>query len=211
MVVLLLLILLLLCILIRNVCDFDYHVIHVPGNDERSKNIQEMEKVLGQKINIFSGEVGTKHPHLKLKGVHGCYKSHLNLLSKLREHKFAVIFEDDFLIRRDLHHKIKSIIRKLRNKNFDMVYLGNLDNNHGEHFRGDLYKVDKKKLLTGTHAYIVNTSSCQKIISLLKSRMKKAIDLELHDLMCEDLVTAYVVWPYLVNQQPDKLKSTISS
>jgi len=181
-----------------------YYVIHISkGNSERKRNIVCMSKKIGQHINIFEGTVG---------GVSGCYHSHVNLISKLQNREgYSVVLEDDFLPPANFHSKIKKVIERLGDTPFDMVYLGNLDGNHGIHYKDDIYRVDKKRLLTGTHAYIINNRSCKKISILLKKRMKHPVDIEFHNLMKEDLIKGYVLWPSIVFQQPRKLKSTISS
>ena len=129
--------------------NISYNVIHMKNsNQNKYNNILNIEKQINQKINIFDAIVG-KNVNLKnlnifdenikfnfkytFPGEVGCYLSHLLLIKKASlntVNDYTVIFEDDFKINNDnLNEEINKIINKT-NGDFDMIYLGNLNNNH---------------------------------------------------------------------------------
>lgn len=184
-------------------CDIDYHVIHLFHRTDRMKNIREMEKRIGQTLNILQASGPADREGFK-PGEVGCYKSHMRLLDAPRDTKYSVIFEDDFIVHDDFHSKVQKILQDAGD--FDILYLGNLDGNHAERVKGDVYKVDTGRYLTGMHGYIVNNNNTWKITSQLK--YKKPIDLELPDLIKSGHVNGLVVWPSIVSQN-SRLVSSI--
>lgn len=162
-----------------------------------------MEKRIGQPLNIFKASGPVVLDGFK-PGEVGCYKSHMRLLDTPRETKYSVIFEDDFLVHDDdFHSKVQKILQDAGD--FDILYLGNLDGNHAERVKGNVYKVDTERYLTGTHGYIVKNENAWKITSKLK--YKKAIDLELMDLIQSGEVNGLVVWPSIVSQNQNLMSS----
>jgi GR25 family glycosyltransferase involved in LPS biosynthesis len=162
-----------------------------------------MEKLIGQKVNIFKA-IGPSVLEGFKPGEVGCYKSHMNLIGLPKNTKYSVIFEDDFVIQHGFHSKVQKIIQDAGD--FDILYLGNLDGNHSERVKGDVYKVDTSGYLTGMHGYVIKNENAWKIISKLK--YKKVIDIELPELINIGDVDGLVVWPSIVGQD-SKLVSSI--
>jgi len=182
---------------------FDYHVIHLSHRTDRMNHVREMEKRIGHTLKIFKASGPSVLEGWK-PGEVGCYQSHMRILEEPRDTEYSVIFEDDFVVQHGFHTKVQKIIQDAGD--FDILYLGNLDGNHGEHVKGDVYKVNTEKYLTGMHGYVVKNENAWKITSKLE--YKKPIDLELPDLIRTCEVRGLVVWPSIVSQHSG-LKSSI--
>jgi len=182
---------------------FDYHVIHLSHRTDRMNHVREMEKRIGHTLNIFRASGPSVLKGFK-PGEVGCYHSHMRILDEPKDTTYSVIFEDDFVVQPGFHSKVEKIIEDAGD--FDIMYLGNLDGNHAERVNGDVYKVNTEKYLTGMHGYVVKNENTWKITSKLK--YKKAIDLELPDLIKTGDVNGLVVWPSIVSQN-NKLVSSI--
>jgi GR25 family glycosyltransferase involved in LPS biosynthesis len=149
-----------------------------------------------------------------MKGQVGCYLSHYNIYKKIRQDNrlgYTIVFEDDFVIKdENLLNKIKKIIENMNEKeiNFDMLFLGNLKDNHGTQILEDLYYVDKSNNLYGTHAYVVNNKNINKIINKTEN-IDRAIDNKLEDCAKNETLDIVVVYPNLV-EQDGSFRSTIN-
>ena len=205
-------------------------------NPTRLQNIKKQENNIQHLIQIFDGVDGNKltsqdtHELFKSRfldekykdasgtdlRVIGCYLSHLNLLKKIMNDEspefpkkgYTLIFEDDFNILSPA--SFIDDVRALLNKvpEFDLLFLGNLNNNKGEQVIDTIYKIDRSVPLWGTHAYIVNNKNIKKIIYHVQ-RMDRPIDIMYESLGNAGKLNVFVVHPTLVNQQPAELPSTI--
>lgn len=180
----------------------DYHVIHLSHRTDRMNNIHEMENRIGHTINIFKASGPSVLEGFK-PGEVGCYQSHMKLVNTPKTTEYSVIFEDDFVVQPGFHSKVQKIIQDAGD--FDILYLGNLDGNHAERVKGEVYRVNANKYLTGMHGYVVKNENAWKITSKLE--YKKAIDLELPDLIKTGDVNGLVVWPSIVGQNSSLVSS----
>jgi GR25 family glycosyltransferase involved in LPS biosynthesis len=136
-----------------------------------------------------------------MKGQVGCYLSHYNIYKKIRQDNrlgYTIVFEDDFVIKdENLLNKIKKIIENTNKKeiDFDLLFLGNLKDNHGTQIVDNLYYVDKSNNLYGTHAYVVNNKNINKIISKTEN-IDRPIDNKLED--CAKNETLNIEIPYFL-------------
>ena len=113
---------------------------------------------------------------------------------------YTVVFEDDFVIvHPQLHTKIIDIIHKI-DDDFDIVFLGNLNENRDQLLVDDIYNVNKSSALWGTHAYLINNKKSETICNHLLN-MDKAIDNKLYSLITNNTLKVYVMYPTLVNQK----------
>ena len=209
----------------------DMYVITL-GKEERLENIKNQQNKIINKIEIYDAVNGKNLDIDNLKnnnilanqnilsenynhkiGEIGCYLSHLNIYKKIKENNkkgYTIIFEDDFLINSDnFINEVKKGIDILNSKNidFDFLFLGNLNDNHGENIADNLYYIDKNVNLFGTHGYIINNKNIDKIFDNL-NKIVKPIDNAIQDLSYNKIFNTIVIYPNLVNQQ-DQLKSTI--
>ena len=149
----------------------------------------------------------------------GCYMSHLKIYDKIKHNNtvnnnnpYSIIFEDDIdIVSTNFLKEIEVSINFLNNNklDFDVIYLGTLNQNHGESINNqNLYKINKNSELHGTHGMLINNKNIDKLLNLLKP-IKLAIDNEYFELIKSEQINAYVIYPHIVNQQVEKLQSTI--
>ena len=203
----------------------DYYVIHIKSYTSRLNNILENKKKLGYPINIFDGVIGKEvdinnlelfDPNINFNFKYtyineiGCYLSHLMLIKSIlnKNTGYTVVFEDDFIIIDDnLNKSITDIINKMPN-DFDIIVLGNLNNNHDENLIDNIYFIDKKEYLWGTHAYLINNKNAQKIYNKLLN-ITQAIDNKYKQLFDDKELIGLTIYPILVDQQRVTYPSTI--
>ena len=207
--------------------DIDYYVIHLQNSPpERKENILNNQKILGKQINIFDAVNGKELDLNNLQifdkninfnfnyesiGEVGCYLSHLMLYKKIIESKkkYTVIFEDDFIIEDDdIHNKIHKMTNDVND--FDIIYLGNLNNNYDSNNKisENIYKKEKNMPLWGTHALLINNKNINKLYNYIIN-IDKPIDVKLQDLIDETKINGYVHYPILVSQDNIKFSSQI--
>lgn len=213
----------------------DIYVITL-GKKERIDNIKEQEVKINNRITRFNAVNGLKlninnlikknvlDKNYKLSGHKnsnhakreiGCYLSHLNIYKKIKKYNkngYTIIFEDDFLVKSpNLKDDIQKSIDKLNNKNidFDYLYLGSNQINYGEHIIDNLYYVNPKQHLFGTHAYVINNKKIDKIIDNIKI-IKRPIDVAIKDLSNNRIFTTIIMYPNTVIQNKS-FKSTVAN
>lgn len=199
----------------------DYYVIHHRPNLVRAQNIETQTRVLGKPIGIFDAVYGKDLDTTRLtdfdaslnvtyhhdnKNRYGCYLSHLMLVKSRMAaaasdpRGYTVVFEDDFhLLEADLDAKVHDIVRAV-GADADLIYLGNLNDNHGEvvHAETHVYRVHPDQDFWGTHAYIIRNASLPKIHRLLLN-MDTEIDHKYAHLIRSGELVGYVLWPVLVS------------
>jgi GR25 family glycosyltransferase involved in LPS biosynthesis len=181
-----------------------YTVIHLPCAHERIENIITMEKTLSKPINVFEAH-GPEPRETFQPGEVGCYKSHKALMESVSSTPgYTMIFEDDAVFPENLNAIIESVIHYF--PEFDILFMGNLDSNRGTQVVENVFRLDPNRYCTGTQGYIVKNENTKTITSQLK--FKRAIDLEITDLINEGKINGYVFWPPLV-QQNRNLPSSI--
>jgi glycosyl transferase family 25 len=211
--------------------DIKMYVISLK-NEDRMNNIKMQENKINSEIEIFDAVKGWelnaeelfkngiisesyKNPNRYQQGQLGCYMSHLNLLNKIKKENnngYSIIFEDDFNITEDNFLKeVESILVKINNKNldFDLIFLGNQDNNKGEIVIDNIHEIDKNVDLYATHAYVVNNKNIDKIIDKIKF-INNPIDVNYDYLGKNNILKIYVINPRIVYQQTGKLPSAIT-
>jgi len=193
----------------------DYQVIHMSENTDRNENITKMSKYINQNINIFEAVKGKNvnlkklynfdekinfNFYYKTKGEIGCYLSHLMLLKKLKNsnYKYCLILEDDFKIDdTNFHNNIIKLINNIDDE-FDLLFIGNLNNNHGKHYKDNIYFINPNEYMWGTHGYIINISNINKIYNELLN-IDLAIDNKYKKLIDNKILKGFVIYPILVN------------
>ncbi len=214
--------------------DIQSYVIHMSDNKERKKNIDEQIPKLGDiPIEIFEAVKGKELDLTKFKKNEGdldndwivdnkgkrlnevgCYASHRGLMKKIidenKKNGYTLIFEDDFFIEpKNLKDEVYKILDKVPNKDFDILYLGTNSHNHGVKIVDNLYNYDKNTNLYGIHGYLINNKNMEKLYELIK-KIDYPIDVKFKDLADAGKIQIYTVYPDLVNQQFNKIKSTIN-
>lgn len=206
---------------INNQYNIDMYVISLRQN-ERLKNIKIQENKINRKIKIFDAikgdlldvnnliknnileETFSKGPFYRKREV-ACYLSHFNIYNKIKVNNYdgyTIIFEDDFIIMIDnFMEKINKIINNimLKNINFDILFLGNLNNNYGTPIEDIIYTVNTENEFTGCHGYLINNKNIDKIIENTKY-IDRPIDTKLFDLLKMNKLNILVLYPIIVDQ-----------
>ena len=182
-----------------------YRIIHLKGSsNDRLNNITILRRILGKPIKIFDAHGPEFHPNFNTPGLFGNYKSHVKILDSVSDSPgYTVVLEDDVIFSEDFHSKILKIIDM--DIEFDIIYLGNLDRNHGKHVSGNVFQVDPDRLMTGQHAYLVNNKNAKRITKHLQ--YKTNIDLEIPELIKSGEINGLVVYPCMAFQQVRRLPS----
>jgi len=205
----------------ENYSDITYYVIHDRTNQERTKNIEIQEAKLGKPIHIFDAIMGKDLDMNQLsmfdhklqnnkKGqrsnVIGCYLSHFMLIKSLldKPQGYTIIFENDFhILKDDLDAQIQHILHII-DKDFDLLYFGNLNDSHSQLYKENIY--DIKDVITGNHAYLINNRNIQKIYNVLLT-MDEAVDWKYSNSMQKNELKGFAIYPTLVVQ--NGMESTI--
>jgi GR25 family glycosyltransferase involved in LPS biosynthesis len=171
---------------------FDIYVISLRQKN-RLENIEKQQQKIKQPLQIFDAVKGDKldlnkligektlsknadldENEIKKKRQVGCYLSHFNIYKKIKDDNrsgYTIIFEDDFILKiDDLIKTTSEAIEDLKEENidFDILYLGNLKENHGVNIKKNLYYADNDKELYGTYGYLINNKNIDKIIKETK-------------------------------------------
>ena len=187
--------------------------------EDRLKNIAEQQRKIDVDIEIFDAVKGDQlnidklmddgiisrgwenGPSFKKREI-GCYLSHFYIYNKIVANKlpgYTIIFEDDFKIESDnFMDDVKKAINITKGE-FDLLYLGNHNSNHGELYSDNIYNVNKEETLIGTHCYIVNNKHIGKIIQETED-VDMAIDIKLNDLSQKGKLIILVMYPTIVSQ-----------
>ena len=154
-----------------------------------------------------------------LPGQIGCYLSHHKLIEQIMNNKksghnvgeYSVIFEDDVSFEPNLQNQINKIVQDIQvNKiDFDILFLGNVNNNHGEHKVNNIYNLDTRNNCWGAHALLLNNKNLEKIYNINCS-IKHEIDNHYAYSARDKQLNVLVIFPPICNQNWS-LKSTIKN
>ncbi len=159
--------------------------------DLKNLNIIDWENLIKNKKdkNYIFGSTGCKLSHIKI------YEKYINQI-KSEDLDFLIIFEDDFIFRKDIGYPfyyIKEALNELKKNNidWDLIYLNSTNNEFEEKDLKYLKKIKKKTGFT-TSSYLVSIKKISNILNLLKSN-KKEIDV----VFTENLEERYLIIPQL--------------
>jgi GR25 family glycosyltransferase involved in LPS biosynthesis len=155
-----------------------------------------------------------------LSGQIGCYLSHHLLVKQILKQMsiyiknsnnlcYSVIFEDDVnWINLNLHIEIKQIINNLLELgiDWDIVFLGNLNNNHGKQLKGNIFYLNQRINCFGTHALLLNNKNIQKIYSF-NCLIRNEIDSHYKFLIDNNKLKGFVIYPPLCLQNTSLLSN----
>ncbi len=169
-----------------------FYLIHCDEHHDRLINIKKEIKNI-KNLEIFKGYftkynslkpsdqinyLRTYDNNLKLvdwlftqPGQIGCYLSHHMIIKKIYDEQtdfnygYTIILEDDVVFRVDPEVEIEKIIRDIENQkiDFDIVFLGSINNNHYKHIINNIYTLDETKWCWGSHALLINNKNIKKI------------------------------------------------
>jgi GR25 family glycosyltransferase involved in LPS biosynthesis len=123
------------------------------------------------------------------KGEIGCYLSHVHFFKKALESDVPVlVIEDDIKINNDILQKIDTVLKKAP-PDYEILHIGF---SYHESFNVD-YKVERAKLVYGTHGYIINPKNIDETKIAKLFPIKKPIDMTL-----PTIFKSYIVWPRII-------------
>ncbi len=168
-------------------------------------NINNLKKKEGNRDNLFIRDFKRRKNQL------GCYLSHRNIIYKIKTDKnfrdnyeYTIIFEDDLKIDCiNLENEVIKILDLLESKqiyDFDIIFLGNLNNNHGKPIGNNVYELDLNNRLWGTQGYLIKNYNVDKIYNKIL-KMNMPIDNKYELLLKRKELNGYVIYPYLVSQK----------
>lgn len=212
-----------------------YTLIHCNEHEERMNNIEKLQKTLNKDIMLFDGYYTKQNSILKedvqcyLKnhdtnlemreisfwkpGEIGCYLSHHMIIKNIMNSSlngYTVIFEDDVVFKDTLHDDIEKIITHLDilDIEWDVIYLGNITDNHKDNVIDNIYTVDGNNVCTGTHALLVNNKNSEKIYKS-NCNIIHAIDFQYKINIDNKNLNGLVIYPQLCFQQNNIYVSNI--
>ena len=169
----------------------NYFIIHCKEHIERLTNLEKIKALLNVPITVFDGfytklvsaEYLNKLRYYKYydsnlsmpenvqtkSGEIGCYLSHhlliKHIMDKSNKDEYSVIFEDDVTFKRHICADVDKIIKnmQLHNIDWDIIFLGNIGKNHGNHIIDNIYTIDSKCICAGTHSLLINNKNTPKI------------------------------------------------
>lgn len=215
--------------------EITYVLIHCDEHEERLSNIEKIQKTLNKNVVLFKGYYTKQNSVLKedmvsfLKthdinlemrepafwrpGEIGCYLSHHIVIKNIMNSElngYTVIFEDDVIFKETLHFDIEKIIANLIDLQveWDILFLGNITNNHKTHVSDNIYTIDENNVCTGTHALLINNKNSERIYKN-NCNIVHAIDFQYKINIDNKNLNGLVIHPPLCFQQNDIYVSNI--
>jgi GR25 family glycosyltransferase involved in LPS biosynthesis len=199
----------------------NYFIIHCKEHIERLTNVEKIQALLNIPITMFDGfytklvsaEYLNKLQYYQLhdsnitmpvnvqskSGEIGCYLSHhmliKHIMDKYNKDEYSVILEDDVTFKSHMCAEIELIINnmKLKNVDWDIIFLGNIGKNHGKHIINNIYAIDSTRICTGTHALLINNKNASKIYDT-NCNIIHAIDFQYKINIDKGLLNGYVIF-----------------
>ena len=194
--------------------DFDCYVINLDKNRDRLKKFTFTYDGSGlkeEKFIRFSAIYGKDINYKELisdnveinmtPGMVGCFMSHMYVYDMMTKSMkdYALIFEDDAYILRDLNMSMISSIFNSTPDDWDIILLG-YDISNPVHKYEKLDGYLKMYNFWGTHAYFIKKSAAKKMLDLTKIPFTNQIDHVMGDLCREGLLNVYGIPNRLVFQ-----------
>ena len=125
-----------------------------------------------------------------------------NKNNNLLENDYSVVFEDDVTFDRCINLQVEEIIKNLNNSgiDFDVIFLGNHNNNHGQHVVSNIYKLDPNSYCWGTHAMLIKNKNVEKIYNSLLN-IKYEIDGQYKIDIDSNILNGFVIYPCIAGQK----------
>ena len=201
--------------------NFTSIVIHMKNaKEERKLNVDRLRQSLGNiEFRVMDAVDGTtvdendlrmydplfQIRHLNRReykgGEYGCYLSHFMIIKTIYEANiggYSLIFEDDANITTSNFQEDVAKIA-LSVEDFDILFLGNLNENHGEQYKDNIFHVHRDSPMYGTHAYMIKNCNADRVYHSLLT-MHKAIDNQYKELIDSEILKGYVIFPSMVSQ-----------
>lgn len=198
----------------------DFYVITL-GREERLKNIETQQKKIKKPIvhieAVFGDDLNLddydnidpkfKSNERERKRVIGCFMSHVKTYKRIKSdgpiNGYSVLLEDDFTILpevKDIEAKLSEMIREMKDRDFDLLFLENSSGNSGEEQKKGICLVESDKPIYGNMALLIKNKNVDKIIYESRT-IKDPIDVVLSKAIQDKRLTAYTACPFLFNSR----------
>lgn len=182
-------------------------------------NLERFNAIRGQNYPIKNRKLSN--------GQWGCWLSHLSIIEGcLQDTEELLIIEDDEYFDPMLNH-VTSIIDELQSKEWDLLYLDltmvevedylyvarKIQEKINTDLKPSSIRMPKEFTAYGTHAYVINSRSKDKVASLLKRYINSGLPIDnvfCHGIQNED-ITAYIALPLLTSPGNETVNSQINS
>jgi GR25 family glycosyltransferase involved in LPS biosynthesis len=117
-------------------------------------------------------------------------------MDKVNKNEYSVIFEDDVTLKPHICDKIENIINKMKSVDidWDIIFLGNIGKNHGNHIVDNVYEIDSTRVCAGTHSLLINNKNVNKIYNT-NCKIIHAIDFQYKINIDTGKLNGYVIFP----------------
>jgi len=160
-------------------------------SDLNESNVIRIEAVYGKEI-PYHNYISKQPEAILTPGMVGCFLSHLETYRQFLNSSatYALIFEDDARIHRNIRRDFISTIQEKIPADWDIVLLGyfNQDPTHKYEIHGSYVKFYH---FWGTHGYIVNRKSAQKLLDSMQPPFTNQIDHVMGKLARENKLNIY--------------------
>lgn len=157
--------------------------------EDRYIHIKNIDKKYNMNIQFY-------RTYRNKNGAEGCFNSHIEIIKEAYDKKYSniIILEDDINPYNLTQNRLDSVIDFIKNNKFDIFYLGICPE-----IRKDSKIIDKKNKIysvksLGTHAYILNKNSIEKLITV------KYKGIPLDNYYNEKFIFSYGIFPSLFYQ-----------
>jgi len=163
---------------------FDYfdakYLINLPERKDRLRRVRkqfEKHSLSFNEISLFESVKCPEADGFPSTGARGCFLSHLGVLkdAKTRGAEKILIMEDDLGLCRDLFVLQKNVVQELKNKKWDMAYLGNkIPRDIKPAAPGEILLVLPAPVrLRGSHFYAIHGRTVPRMISFLEAMLDR--------------------------------------
>ena len=206
----------------------DKYVIHCDKHTDRLVNIHNYLKKIFPDLKIWEGvyidkindeiikkyddnlDISQKNNFVTL-GEVGCYLSHHTLLKNIKEKelqdtKYTLILEDDVVFLKDFKSVIS--IELLDSIEFDILYLGGLDENcRDKNIKNEIFTINSV-YAAATYGYIIKNSSAKKLYELTLNN-PNTIDILYSTFVSNNTITGLMIFPILCTHDIESFFTTI--
>jgi GR25 family glycosyltransferase involved in LPS biosynthesis len=216
--------------------NIDYYVITL-NHENRIQNIDDQQKKMKTKLQKIDGVLGTDlnlnelveqkivkpefaEDSKRKRGQIGLCMSNLKVYNLIKErgdkNGYSVIFEDDFeILDDDFENTLSRALDNLKETDFDMLYLQNnteeyskeIQKNHGELIKDNVYQFDRGNYLIGTVAIVINNKNIDRILEVMKE-IDAPTDHKIQMSALSDRLTLVMMYPTIIEQRKN-MPSTI--
>ena len=194
--------------------DFDCYVINLDKNENRLQKFTSnyvssglknepfvrIKAIYGKEIN-YKDYISDKVEIKMTPGMVGCFLSHLQLYDTILKcnKEYALVFEDDANITKDLNLSMISSMFDSIPEDWDIILIGyDISNPIHKYEKFDGYL--RMYNFWGTHAYFIKKTAAAKLLNLVKTPFTNQIDHVMGDLCKKGMLNVYGIPNCLVFQ-----------